>query len=96
VHLPRGRARELKGEAAGQCCHSQACTTHQALAPRLALERADGERADQADQRSRPGTEHDDGRDVYRCGQGEALAFELRQELIVRALKELGEQKSGG
>ena len=89
-------ARELEGEAAGQCCDAEACTARQALAPRLALERADGERADQADQSSWPGAEHDDCRDVHRCGQGKALAIELRQELVVRALKELGEEESSG
>ena len=68
----------------------------EALAPGLALERANGERADHADQRRRPGAEHDDRRDLDRSGQGEALAIELRQELIVRALKELSDEKCSG
>ncbi len=96
MDLARGRARELERQAAGQRRDPQACSAHEALAPGLALERANGERADQADQRSGPGAEHDDRRDLDRRGQGEALAIELRQELIVRALKELGEEKSSG
>ena len=96
VDLSRGRAGELEGEAAGQGCGPQACSAPEGPAPGLALEGADRERADHADQGRRPGAEHDDRRDVNRCGEGEPLAFELRQELIVRALKELGEEESSG